>query len=90
MLNPRTFSFSLLSTNLEDCRLVIFPEIVSEHVGVHHRPPALAEDIQTLLEELNLYPGHVVLLHLLHLVLYHGVQLVLKLEGLQVVHVPVQ
>jgi hypothetical protein len=35
-----------------------------------------------------LNPGHVVLLHLLHLVLHHGVQLVLKLQRLQVVHVP--
>ncbi len=35
-----------------------------------------------------LNPGHIVLLHLLHLVLHHGVQLILELEGLQMVHVP--
>ena len=37
----------------------------------------------------NLYPGHVVLLHLLHLVLHHRVQLTLELERLKVVHIPI-
>ena len=68
------------ATHLEDGRLVVFPQVVGKHVGVHQSATALTEDVQTLLQELNLNPGHVVLLHLLHLVLHHGVQLVLKLE----------
>ena len=72
---------------LKDFLLMIFPEIVCKHISVHECPPALTQNIQGLLQELDLNPGHVVLLHLLHLVLHHGVQLALKLQGLQVVHV---
>ena len=67
-------------THLEDSRLIVFPQIVGEDVGVHQGSTTLTEDVKTLLQELNLNPGHVVLLHLLHLVLHHGVQLVLKLQ----------
>ena len=68
--------------------IVVFLQIVGEDVGVHESPAALAEDVQTLPEELDLDPGHVVLLHLLHLILHHRVQLVLELQRLKVVHVP--
>ena len=54
---------------LKDFTLVVFPQIISKDVGVHQSPATLAEDVKTLLEELDLYPGHVVLLHLLHLIL---------------------
>ena len=67
-------------THLEDGRLVVFPQVVGKHISVHQGATTLAEDVQALLQELNLNPGHVVLLHLLHLVLHHGVQLVLELE----------
>ena len=69
-----------LETYLENSGLIVFPQVVSENVGVHQGTAALAQDVQALLQELNLNPGHVVLLHLLHLVLHHGVELVLELE----------
>ena len=69
-----------LSTNLKNSGLIVFPQVVGEDVGVHQGTTTLAKDVQTLLQELNLNPGHVVLLHLLHLVLHHGVELVLELE----------
>ena len=69
--------------------MVIFSKVVSEDVSVHEGAAALAQDVEALLKELHLDPGHIVLLHLLHLVFHHRVQLVLKLERLQVVHVPV-
>ena len=75
---------------LKNSGLVVLPKVVSKDVGVHQCTPALAEDVQALLQELDLNPGHVVLLHLLHLVLHHGVQLAFKLERLEVVHVPDQ
>ena len=50
---------------------------------------ALAEDVNRLLQELHLDPGHVVLLHLLHLLLHLSVELVLKAQTLHVVHVAV-
>ena len=65
--------------HLKDGGLVVLPQIVGKDVGVHEGPATLAEDVEALLEELDLDPGHVVLLHLLHLVLHHRVQLVLKL-----------
>ena len=68
--------------------IVVFLQIVGKDISVHECPAALAEDVEALLEELDLDPGHVVLLHLAHLVLNHRVQLVLKLEGPTVVHVP--
>ena len=75
---------------LKDGRLVVLFEIVGEDIGVHQCPSALTEDVEGLFQELNLDPRHVVLLHLLHLVLHHRTQLGLKLQGLQVVHVPGQ
>ena len=41
---------------LKDGRLVVLFEIVGEDIGVHQRSPALAEDVQGLLEELDLDP----------------------------------
>ena len=70
----------ILVTYLKDGRLIIFPQVVGKHISVHQGATTLTEDVKTLLEELNLNPGHIVLLHLLHLVLHHGVQLVLKLQ----------
>ena len=63
------------------------PEVVGEDVGVHERAAALGEDIDCLLEELNFDPGHVVLLHFLHLLTHGGVQLMFELKRLHVVHV---
>jgi len=70
-------------------RLVVLSQVICKDVSVHQRTTTLAQDVQTLLEELDLDPGHVVLLHLLHLVLHHRVQLVLELQGLKMVHVSV-
>jgi len=86
MLSSR---LQILLVVLKYSRLIIFAEVIGEHVSVHQCTPALAENVQTFLEELHLNPGHVVLLHLLHLVLHHRVQLRLKLQRLQVVHVSV-
>ena len=69
-----------LTTHLKNSGLIVFPQVVGEDVCVHQGTTALAKDVQTLLQELNLNPGHVVLLHFLHLVLHHGVELVLELE----------
>ena len=87
LFKNRTWRFT---THLKNSGLIVFPQVVGEDVGVHQGTTALAKDVQTLLQELNLNPGHVVLLHLLHLVLHHRTQLGLKLQGLQVVHVPGQ
>ena len=54
---------------LEKFALVVPFEIVGEDVGVHEGAPALAQNVHGLLQELDFDPGHVVLLHLLHLVL---------------------
>jgi len=70
-------------------RLVVFPKVVGEDIGVHESAPALTEDVQALLEKLDLNPGHVVLLHFLHFILDHGIQLTFKLERLEVIHVSV-
>jgi len=70
-------------------RLVVLSQVICKDISVHQRTTTLAQDVQTLLEELDLDPGHVVLLHLLHLVLHHRVQLVLELQGLKMVHVSV-
>ena len=60
--------------------LVVLLEVEGKHVGIHKGLAAQTQDVDGFLQELNLDPRHVVLLHLLHLVLHHGVQLVLKLE----------
>ena len=67
--------------------IVVLLQIVGKGVGVHESPAALAEDVQTLLEELDVDPGHVVLLHLHHLVLHHRIELVLEFHRLEVIHV---
>lgn len=74
---------------LEDDGLVVLLEVEGEDVGEHERGAALAEHVHGLLEELHLDPGHVVLLHLLHLLLDLGIQLVLEPQALHVVHVAV-
>jgi len=86
MLSSR---LQILLVVLKYSRLIIFAEIIGEHISVHQCTPALAENVQTFLEELHLNPGHVVLLHFLHLVLHHGVQLAFELERLEMIHVPV-
>ena len=55
--------------HLEQLALIVPLEIVCKDIGEHERPPALAEDVHSLLEELDLDPAHVVLLHLVHLFL---------------------
>ena len=60
--------------------VIVLLQVISKDIGVHESSAALTEDVKALLEELDFDPGHVVLLHLLHLVLHHGVQLVLKLQ----------
>jgi hypothetical protein len=66
MAPPRAI---LVDHHLENLALVVLLQIVGEHIGEHEGPPALAQDVDGLLQELDLDPGHVVLLHLLHLVL---------------------
>jgi hypothetical protein len=78
-----------ISPYLKNHRLVVFPQVVGKDVCVHERLPALAQDVHSLFQELYFNPGHVVLLHLLHFLLDRGIQLVLKLERLHVVHVAV-
>ena len=73
---------------LKNGRLIVFSQVVGKYISVHQGTTTLAQNVQTLLQELNFNPGHVMLLHLLHLVLHHSVQLWLKLQRLQVVHVP--
>ena len=68
------------SPYLKNGRLIVFSQVVGKYISVHQGTTTLAQNVQTLLQELNFNPGHVVLLHLLHLVLHHGVQLVLELE----------
>ena len=64
---------------LKDFTLVVFPQIVGKDVSVHQSPPTLAQDVHGLFQKLHFDPRHVVLLHLIHLLLHHGVQLVLEL-----------
>ena len=75
-------------THFKYSGLVVFPEIVGKDIGVHQSTPTLAQDVQAFLQELNLDPGHVVLLHFFHLVFHHGVQLAFEFERLKMVHVP--
>ena len=60
---------------LKDNGLVVFLEIEGKDIGEHERLSALAQHINSLLEELHFNPGHVVLLHLLHFDLDAGIQL---------------
>ena len=57
------------STYFEDFALIVFLEIVGKDVCEHQGSSALAQNIDGLLQELNLDPGHIVLLHFFHLVL---------------------
>lgn len=74
---------------LEDNGLIILFEVEGKDVCVHECGTALAEDVDRFLQELDLDPRHVVLLHLLHLLLHLGVELVLEAQALHVVHVTV-
>ena len=82
-------TFQLLFAYLENFALVVFPQVISKNVSVHQSSSALAQNVHGLFQELNFDPGHVMLLHLVHFLLDHGVQLVFKLQRLQVVHVAI-
>lgn len=60
---------------LKDNGLVVFLQVESKDIGVHQSLPTATEDIDGHLQELNLDPGHAVLLHLLHLQTHRRVQL---------------
>ena len=60
---------------LEYNRVIILFQIERERIRVHQSLAAEAEHVDGLAQELHLDPGHVVLLHLLHLVLHHSVEL---------------
>jgi hypothetical protein len=53
-LNTVPVCDGLGATYLEDGGLVVFSEVVGKDVGVHQGPPALTQDIQALLQELDL------------------------------------
>ena len=72
---------------LENNGVIISFQVKGKDVGVHERASALGEDVDGLLEELDLDPGHVVLLHFIHLLTNRCVELVLKFKRLHVVHV---
>lgn len=74
---------------LKNNGLVVLLEVEGKDVSEHERGATLAQHIDGLLQKLHLDPGHVVLLHLLHLLLYLSVELVLKAQTLHVVHVAV-
>ena len=79
---------SLLSY-LKNNGLVVLLEVEGKDVSEHECGAALAQHIYGLLQELHLNPGHVVLLHLIHLLLDLSIELVLKAQALHVVHVAV-
>lgn len=74
---------------LKNNGLVVLLEVEGKDISKHERGAALAQHIHSLLEELHFNPGHVVLLHLLHLLLNLSVELVLEAQTLHVVHVAV-
>lgn len=88
-MTTRGFSPRSHYSYLKDNGLVILFEVESEDISVHECGTTLAEDIDCFLQELHLDPGHVVLLHLLHLLLHLSVQLMLKAQTLHVVHVAI-
>lgn len=74
---------------LKNNGLVVLLEVEGKDVCEHKCGAALAQHIHGLLQKLHLNPGHVVLLHLLHLLLDLSIELVLKAQALHVVHVAV-
>ena len=78
-----------MKSYLKDDGLVVLLEVEGEDVGEHECGATLTQHVHGLLQELHLDPGHVVMLHLLHLGLDPGVQLVLEAQRLHVVHVTV-
>lgn len=76
-------------THLKNDGLVVLLEVEGKNIGEHEGGAALAQHVHGLLQELHLDPRHVVLLHLLHLLLDLGVELVLEAQALHVVHVAV-
>lgn len=78
-----------ISLYLKNNGLVVLLEVEGKDIGEHERGAALAQHIHSLLQKLHLNPGHVVLLHLLHLLLDLSIELVLKAQALHVVHVAV-
>ena len=75
-------------SNLKDRGLIILHQVEGECVSVHEGSAAIGENVHTLHEELDLDPGHFVLLQLPHLLFDSVVQLVLQFKGLQMVRVP--
>ena len=65
----------LADTDLKDDGLVVFAEVEGKDVGVHEGLTAETQNVHSLLQELHLNPGHVMLLHLLHLASDSRVQL---------------
>lgn len=82
---PMIFLLSYLKNN----GLVVLLEVEGKDVSEHECGAALAQHIHSLLQKLHLNPGHVVLLHLFHLLLDLSIELVLKAQALHVVHVAV-
>lgn len=74
---------------LKNNGLVVLLEVEGEDISEHECGAALAQHIHSLLQKLHLNPGHVVLLHFLHLLLDLSIELVLKAQTLHVVHVTV-
>jgi len=64
-----------LLTYFENNRLVVSLQEECENVCIHECLPALAQDVDGFLEELDFYPRHVQRLHLLHFPLDSGVKL---------------
>ena len=80
---------TVISSYLKNNGLVVLLEVEGKDVSEHECGAALAQHIHSLLQELHLNPGHVVLLHLLHLLFNLSIELVLKAQTLHVVHVAV-
>lgn len=88
---PRiSFPRSLVNSSyLKDNGLIILFEVEGKDVCVHECGTTLAEDINCFLQELDLNPWHVVLLHLFHFLLDLGIEFVLKAQALHMVHVTI-
>ena len=58
---------------LKHGRMVVLLQIVGKGISIHESSTTLKKSVQTLFEELDIYPGHVVFHHFLHLVLHHRI-----------------
>ena len=79
--------FPTILLYLKNNGVVISFQVKGKDVSVHERASALGEDVDGLLKELHFDPGHIVLLHLLHLLAHRRVQLMLEFKRLHVIHV---